>query len=306
MDSSKKGSIFIFILILVFIFIPILNNKYQLKKETIKTMADPNWGLLEKSQTDNETIEQAITRLIVAHDDDANAHIGAGKSLDTHKTQSVVDHPADSIVEDKILTNTVSVEKRKWDQMVIETLFESLDGWNQYTTLSSSIYLWIASLRLTTGATPGAVARIQAETFSEGWGVNFLKNPRFMTTVRLSPAPNQVVNIMAGGDFTAFGFKAVGTTLYAFHRKDILEVPTDYTTEILTPFGVWIKLEAIYTSGVKIEFYLDNVLVATHTTNLPEDGDTIDNLNLMEYYIATTVANSTLMFIRNLNFTQNE
>jgi len=39
-------------------------------------MADPNWESLEKSQTDNETIEEAIDRLITAHNDDANAHIG--------------------------------------------------------------------------------------------------------------------------------------------------------------------------------------------------------------------------------------
>jgi len=39
-------------------------------------MDRPNWGLLEKSQTDNETIEEAIDRLITAHNDDANAHIG--------------------------------------------------------------------------------------------------------------------------------------------------------------------------------------------------------------------------------------
>ena len=76
-------------------------------------MAEPVWGLLEKGQADNETIEQAIDRLITAHLADAIAHVDAGESLHTHKDQEVIDHPADSIITDKIKDTEVTNPKLK-------------------------------------------------------------------------------------------------------------------------------------------------------------------------------------------------
>jgi len=64
-------------------------------------MAIQTWGSLQKSTTDDETIEQAIGRLISDHEADASAHLGAGESLEAHKTAEVIDHPAQSVVIDK-------------------------------------------------------------------------------------------------------------------------------------------------------------------------------------------------------------
>lgn len=65
-------------------------------------MALPVWGNLEKSQIDNETIEEAIARLIQAHEDDADAHVETGESLHSHKAAAIIDHLALSIIADKI------------------------------------------------------------------------------------------------------------------------------------------------------------------------------------------------------------
>lgn len=65
-------------------------------------MALPNWQQLQKNIDDPETIEQAIIRLVNSHEEDPEAHLGVGESLEQHKTQSVIDHPAQSIVPDKI------------------------------------------------------------------------------------------------------------------------------------------------------------------------------------------------------------
>jgi len=67
-----------------------------------KNMANPVWGQLEKAQDDDETIEEAIARLIAEHETDAGAHTGAGESLETHKAQDVIDHKAESILNDKL------------------------------------------------------------------------------------------------------------------------------------------------------------------------------------------------------------
>lgn len=94
-------------------------------------MADPVWGQLAKAQDDNETIEEAVARLIAVHEADAGAHTGAGESLETHKTQEVVDHPADSIVPDKFSQK----------EAVLQTLFETLDPWTTQGTITNGLGL---------------------------------------------------------------------------------------------------------------------------------------------------------------------
>ena len=64
-------------------------------------MTLPLWGSLQKSQDDTETIEQAIARLIAVHEADSDSHLGTGESLEAHKTEDVIDHPAGSVLADK-------------------------------------------------------------------------------------------------------------------------------------------------------------------------------------------------------------
>lgn len=64
-------------------------------------MADPVWGMLAKDQTDPTTIDTAIAAAIAAHDADASAHTATGASLDLHRNNGIIDHPAGSIVSDK-------------------------------------------------------------------------------------------------------------------------------------------------------------------------------------------------------------
>lgn len=70
-------------------------------------MTTINWGNLTKSQDDNETIEQAIDRLISAHEASSDAHLGVGESLETHKSFEIIDHPAGSVLADKITRNEI-------------------------------------------------------------------------------------------------------------------------------------------------------------------------------------------------------
>jgi len=97
------------------IFLGTINNYYL----NYKNMADPVWGLLQKAQDDPETIEEAIVRLIGEHEADAGAHTGTGESLETHKAQEIVDHPAGSVLADK----------ETMTEFVIKDDLKSLDGW---------------------------------------------------------------------------------------------------------------------------------------------------------------------------------
>jgi len=82
-------------------------------------MDSPTWGDLAKSQVDNETIEEAAARLILAHEADANAHLETGESLQSHKASEIIDHAARSIYQDKMA----------YDRFTIREHFNSLDGW---------------------------------------------------------------------------------------------------------------------------------------------------------------------------------
>ena len=70
-------------------------------------MALPNWGQLQKSQDDSETIEQAIARLIAVHNGESTSHLGTGESLEAHRQAEVIDHPEGSIPTDKYSTAEV-------------------------------------------------------------------------------------------------------------------------------------------------------------------------------------------------------
>jgi len=101
-------------------------------------MAEPNWGLLEKSQVDDETIEEAIDRLVAAHNDDADAHIGAGKSLDTHKTQETIDHPANSVKTDKVEDEEITNPKIDKLARAFHAIVDAA-GNGDYTDIQSAI-----------------------------------------------------------------------------------------------------------------------------------------------------------------------
>lgn len=60
------------------------------------------WGGLGRTVNDSTTIDQAISEALVAHSDDPDAHLSATGSLESHRDNPVVDHPAESVVNDKI------------------------------------------------------------------------------------------------------------------------------------------------------------------------------------------------------------
>lgn len=66
-------------------------------------MAQPFiWNDLPRTNNDNTTIDQAIGAAILSHNDDPDAHYGPDRALEVHRENPVVDHPAESVVNDKI------------------------------------------------------------------------------------------------------------------------------------------------------------------------------------------------------------
>lgn len=66
-------------------------------------MAEPFvWGSLNRAVNDPTVIDEAIETAIAAHNDNSDAHLGEGESLQSHRAAEIIDHLAESVVNDKI------------------------------------------------------------------------------------------------------------------------------------------------------------------------------------------------------------
>ncbi len=88
------------------------------------------WGNLFKSAISSEKIEEAILRMIQDHENDENAHVEAGESLNSHKASEIIDHIAQSIIADKIGTGEI------W-----ESHRHSISAWKRLLAMFPSLAL---------------------------------------------------------------------------------------------------------------------------------------------------------------------
>jgi len=132
-------------------------------------MSIPVWGLLEKSQTDPETIEEAIDRLILVHNESEESHLGAGQSLQSHKASEIIDHIVASIIADKIKDGEVIVPKLGFDRFFVMPEMESTDAWSKVNegTGAAIICSSIGCLRLAGGNAVGNKTIIYAQSVEE-------------------------------------------------------------------------------------------------------------------------------------------
>jgi len=62
------------------------------------------WGALARAVNDDTLIDEAIGIAVQAHDDDPDAHLEAGQAMTTHRAAAIIDHLAESVVNDKLAT----------------------------------------------------------------------------------------------------------------------------------------------------------------------------------------------------------
>lgn len=84
------------------------------------------WGALQRAVNDPTTIDEAIAASVAAHNNEAESHLGTEQSLEMHRENPIVDHPAESIVNDKIQAGA-----RRWVAIVdpnSESDFDTIQG----------------------------------------------------------------------------------------------------------------------------------------------------------------------------------
>jgi hypothetical protein len=266
-------------------------------------MSDLNWGMLAKSQADPETIEEAIARIVVQHNADEEAHLSAGQSLQSHKAAEIIDHLANSIIEDKILNRQITLEKLSdFERERYSLGLESLDAWD----ISAGVSLNLGEIYLETGSVINTVRNALTRA---GALPHWNKNQDFQFIFRLDSITNQLFYISAGINFAnepedqGVGFKVVNNTLSAYHKysdgSDETEVLTTITGITLTNYNIYrIK----FVPGEAIYFYINDVLKATHSSNLPSTD--FEGGGVCDVYLKNTAAENKICYIRQIYFTQ--
>lgn len=63
------------------------------------------WGNLAKTNSDNTLIDEAISAAVTSHNNDPDSHLSEGQALQSHRAAEIIDHLAESVVNDKIKAN---------------------------------------------------------------------------------------------------------------------------------------------------------------------------------------------------------
>jgi hypothetical protein len=212
-----------------------------------------NWEGLQKSATDDETIEQAIVRLIAVHESDSESHLGANESLAAHKAADVIDHPALSVVRDKI----------SFDRRIFDYYFNSLEG----TSVTAGVELNTSGVLLM--GTSGALNNTQMFAILND-DVNFYtspmtKYPVFEISMVLPAITTQQIYVLNGSDsdWSGFGFKIVNATLYGVY---VDSSNVEHTTSLGSVVANTIyRLRAEYNSDGKIYWFVNGTQVGSVT-----------------------------------------
>lgn len=176
-------------------------------------MATEVWGMLAKSQIDPETIEEAIARLILAHNEDETAHLGVGQSLQSHKASEIIDHLVRSIVADKLSAT----------QRFMRSSIEALDGWDYWG--SGTIALRWPGVVLFVGWAVDKNYHLLSSTTSAQLLIDNEKNPIFQSTVKVQSAINSEFWLAFGSEPPAyteapgFGFWFHDDKLYGYYNE---------------------------------------------------------------------------------------
>lgn len=248
-------------------------------------MPSQNWGDLLKSAVDSEKVEEAITRIVEAHDADETSHLEIGESLQSHKGASIIDHIARSVYRDKLA----------FDRFQIDEHLSTIDAWTKSPGVNLDA---IGQMSLTTTGVLNntAYAYLIPGDSAENAG-SPTANPIWEARIKIGQTTNQEI-YFGQLDPTipnGYGFKISGNTLYAVYYDQFSE---EQLEELTNPvIQDWHKYRCEYESGVSIKFYIDDTLVYTQIMDLPEGFAIFHYLS-----IKNTGISSRIMYLQSLHY----
>lgn len=252
-------------------------------------MALPLWGQLEKAQDDATTIEEQIATAISEHEAEPSAHQGEGESLEAHKTEEVIDHPAFSVLDDKLA----------FDRNVVDITFNTLDPYSITAGVELNginTVLFSSPNDSTTRELSGSLGDMaDADLF------DYENNPRVITSFMVTQITSQTGYLIVGelDDGRGFGFKIVDNKLFGLY---FLANNTEITLEIATLVaGTIYHIEARVSFEDAIELYIDNVLINSMVPPiLPTPMDFVLNVPLIRWKSDTSTTRE--LFVRGFHW----
>lgn len=220
------------------------------------------WGSLPKDQDNPQTIDEAIALAIANHEADPTAHLGDGESLEQHKSNEIIDHPINSVVDDKIITKRI----------VLETYFESVDAFE----IVGSFFNALGLLKIYTTGTLNNVADVRNLTDEFPLNIpDISKDPIFECVAQFEGAYS-FQGYLGIGDMDTYdgvGFEFSDSTLTAiYYTSDNVKHSislSGWDSHDLHKYRVEIL------NGVSIVWYIDDLQVAS----LSLTGVTLADLN---------------------------
>lgn len=216
-------------------------------------MADPIvWGMLPKAQDDPTTIDEAIAAAIAAHDDDPTAHLDVGQSLETHRANDMIDHPAGSVPFDKVSKE----ELYHYDNFLSPTSVYDPNG----DVAAANAVLSVSVFHVVSGEGDATIPipLFQNATFPMKEIVaQFDASFDYSATIATSL-------LLIGSDDDGFGLKVATNTLKAFFRHngtDTLSASLTYTPGQFKTFRFH-----LVPADSKVYVYMDGVQVASIST----------------------------------------
>lgn len=168
------------------------------------------------------------------------------------------------------------------------TLLDTLDAISQQIIGTATITLVPEYLQLKTGTTIHSLARIWKVPYYTVPGTSWAKARKFRTKVRIIAlaSTNPLIQIYTGNNSAplGFGFQITGHSIYGISGNGssldfiLLETIAAGAIDIIR------DLEAVFTPGSKIEFYIDGVKKGEVTTKLPTGITSSQYLLWVEIY----------------------
>ena len=210
------------------------------------------WGLMTKSQSDPEKIEEAIARLISEHEANPDSHLGPGESLQSHRAAEIIDHLAGSVVADKLQAG---------GSLILYT-FDNLDRFNKSGNVDLSY--WPELVLWGDTGTPKQ-AWIQSASNSRSI-VNFNKDFIIQFAFFLAEEGSPTAKF-SFGSFNV-GNLSAGIALELTPNSDKVHLRLNgidyYSHDLNISRANWHTFRIFYSSpDDQIFCYLDDVLVAT-------------------------------------------
>ena len=245
------------------------------------------WGLIPKGQTDPETIEEAIARMIADHEADPTAHLGENEAIEVHRKNEILDHVKGSVLADKWTMNEIE----------FTTNFENLSAFS----LDGTTTLGFPGVQILPDGTGDANKGMVAINFETGalivsYGYDFL----FQWTMccnNNSGTKNIVGYAVGHGAFNKYGFGIeITNTVKRFYCSknygadfNYLNFP-DFTADQTYVY----RMQYIASESV-IECYIDGSLIGTLAV------ETLDELDMGSFIfaISKTIAGGQRLYPKN-------